>query len=161
VEWLARSPDDMESIGAALAVSMPPARTCAIVVYLQGDLGAGKTTLARGFLHALGIAGTIRSPSYALVETYDAGELQVLHVDLYRLRDGHEFENLGLREADSAGRVWLVEWPEKAEGRLPSPTLCLLLTAEQQGHRVVSRSSSAPGMAWLNSATPELSRLSY
>src|SRR5213076_1829496 len=94
----ARTAQDTEDFGGRLATSRPPKDTALAVVYLTGELGAGKTTFARGFLRAQGIQGPVRSPSYTLLEIYETGARTTLHLDLYRLRDASELDNLGLRE---------------------------------------------------------------
>ncbi|MES0874050.1 tRNA (adenosine(37)-N6)-threonylcarbamoyltransferase complex ATPase subunit type 1 TsaE [Sinimarinibacterium thermocellulolyticum] len=97
------------------------------VVFLEGDLGAGKTTLVRGLLRALGVAGPVRSPTYTLVEPYAIGTRSVVHMDLYRLADPHEWWTLGLDAYPPDQTLWLVEWPQRAQGLLPAPTLVLRL----------------------------------
>ena len=92
-------------------------------VFLRGELGAGKTTLVRGFLRELGIGGTIRSPTYTLVEEYRAGGTDVRHYDLYRLGGPAELEYLGLRDHLLAGALCFFEWPERGAGALPEPVL--------------------------------------
>ena len=89
------------------------------VVYLRGPLGSGKTTLARGILRGLGVEGPIRSPTYTLMEPYEVGGQQLLHLDLYRLTSPIEAEQLGLRDFPPQSTWWLVEWPERALDRLP------------------------------------------
>lgn len=103
------------------------------VVYLHGDLGAGKTTLARGLLRAAGVQGTLRSPTYTLMEPYAAGGRSFLHLDLYRLADPSEVEQLGLRDYPVETTVWLVEWPEKGVGFLPRPDLEVHLSIDGPG----------------------------
>lgn len=105
------------------------------VFYLKGDLGAGKTTLARGLLRAAGVAGTLRSPTYTLMEPYEAGGHRFLHLDLYRLADPGEVEQLGLLDYPPDTTLWLVEWPEKGAGYLPRPDLVIHLRAESTGRR--------------------------
>jgi len=94
------------------------------VVYLQGELGAGKTTLARHLLHSLGYSGAVKSPTYTLYETYEAGDLLVHHFDLYRLVDPLELDDIGLRDLLTADLI-LMEWPERAEGHIPRPSLVI------------------------------------
>ena len=103
-----------DALGRALAATQPPQA----VVYLHGDLGAGKSTLARAWLRALGVEGPIRSPTYTLVERYPIPGGEALHLDLYRIGGAGELEFLGLDEAGAA--LWLVEWPERGAGALPA-----------------------------------------
>ena len=103
------------------------------VVYLRGDLGAGKTTLARGVLRAAGVVGTLRSPTYTLMEPYAAAGQAFLHLDLYRLADPSEVEQLGLRDYPVETTVWLVEWPERGSGYLPAPDLEVQLAIDGPG----------------------------
>lgn len=146
----------MGALGAALASTLPSTESEPALLYLAGDLGAGKTTLARGFLRAMGVSGTVRSPSFALVETYAIPALTALHVDLYRLRDPAELEPLGLRDAHRPGHVWLVEWPERAEGTLPEPDLALRLEIFPASHGVHVHSATPRGDAWLRAALATL-----
>ena len=116
---------------------------------LSGDLGAGKTTLVRGFLHACGVQSPVRSPTYTLVETYPLGPMTFVHLDLYRLNDPAELENLGLRDLAVSGYTWLVEWPERGAGRLPAPDLSVRLTAQEGSHLIEANGRSALGTNWL------------
>lgn len=131
-------------LGAALAGSLP-ARA---VAYLHGDLGAGKSTLARALLRALGVAGTIRSPTYTLVEQYPlpAGGI-ALHLDLYRIGDPGELEFLGLDPAEA--RLWLVEWPERGQGALPAADLDIRLSLEGDGRRCDLHPWTEAGAVWV------------
>jgi tRNA threonylcarbamoyladenosine biosynthesis protein TsaE len=112
-----------------------PGAACRVAT-LSGDLGAGKSTFARGALRALGVRGHIKSPSYTLLELYELPAVTVVHLDLYRLRDPGELENLGLADYHRPGFLWLVEWPERAGGRLPSPDLGFVFTITEAGHRI-------------------------
>ena len=111
--------EETEDFGARLAGARPERGDLFAVVYLTGDLGAGKTTLTRGFLRALGVAGAVRSPTYTLVEVYETSALTALHLDLVSIERSAELDNLGLREWARAGHVWLVEWPERGVGPAP------------------------------------------
>lgn len=141
--------EETEAFGAKLASARPVQSDPFAVLYLTGDLGAGKTTLTRGFLRALGVVGAVRSPTYTLVEIYELVGLVAVHLDLYRLNDAADLENLGLREWASAGHLWLIEWPERGADRLPRADLVVTLTAGADGHDIeVSRTSPLGGL-WL------------
>lgn len=119
------------------------------MLHLRGDLGAGKTTLAKGFAHACGIAAPVRSPTYTLVNVHEAGALTLVHLDLYRLRDPGELEHLGLREWARPGCLWLIEWPERAGEALPPADLTVRLAAGPDAHEADISAGSATGRAWL------------
>ncbi len=133
-----------EALGARLAQMLPERA----VVHLHGDLGAGKSTLARALLRALGVTGTIRSPTYTLVEQYPlpVGGL-ALHLDLYRIGHPGELEFLGLDPAEA--RLWLVEWPERGQDALPPADLEIALAVEGDHRRCQLRPQTAVGRAWL------------
>lgn len=131
------------ALGAALARSRPPLA----VLHLHGDLGAGKSTLARGLLRALGVTGPIRSPTYTLVERYPLAEGEALHLDLYRIGDPGELEYLGLDEADA--RLWLIEWPERSGPALPAADLRLHLALSADGRSARFEPVSPTGERWL------------
>lgn len=120
-ERLLADADATEAFGAELG--RLTAASPGLVVYLHGDLGAGKTTLVRGWLRALGATGPIRSPTYTLVEPYRLGGRDVVHLDCYRLRDATELDGLGLDDYPPERTLWLVEWPGRGAGRLPKPDL--------------------------------------
>ena len=104
------------------------------LVYLQGDLGTGKTTLVRGILRALGFTGPVKSPTYTLLEPYE--ELLVYHFDLYRIEDGQELDFIGMDELLATPAIKLVEWPERGASRLPPPDLRIRLRVQGDGRHV-------------------------
>jgi len=105
-------------------------------IYLSGELGAGKTTLVRGVLRALGYRGRVRSPTFTLVELYELSRLDLYHFDFYRFDDPREWADAGFRDAFSDAAVCLVEWPEKAAGQLPPADLRIRLEHADTGRRV-------------------------
>ena len=120
-----------------------------MVAYLRGELGAGKTTLAQGFVRACGIDGPVRSPTYTLLQVYPLERQTVVHLDLYRLRGPEELEPLGLTEWAIPGCLWLIEWPQRGEGGLPPADLVVDLTLSAAGHEAQLSAGSALGRAWL------------
>lgn len=113
-----------------------------LLVFLSGQLGAGKTTLVRGLLRALGHGGAVKSPTYTLIESYQPDGLSLHHLDLYRLGDAGELEWLGIRDLLGADAVCLIEWPERGAGVLPAPDLQLTLAYQGVGrHAAVSAHS--------------------
>jgi len=112
-----------EAAGAALAAAIATATPERLCVWLQGELGAGKTTFCRGLLRAMGHKGRVPSPTYTLIEPYDCGSYQVYHLDLYRLREAAELEYLGLSELWESGAIFLIEWPTNARAALPAADL--------------------------------------
>jgi tRNA threonylcarbamoyladenosine biosynthesis protein TsaE len=141
--------DDAEAT-AALGAHLAATRPARAVVHLQGDLGAGKSTLARALLRALGVVGTIRSPTYTLIERYPLADGEAAHLDLYRLGDAGELDFLGLDELQEAATLWLVEWPERGGAALPRPDLSIGLVIHGSGRRAVLAAQSAAGLAWLD-----------
>jgi tRNA threonylcarbamoyladenosine biosynthesis protein TsaE len=140
--WITRSGDETEALGARLLGSPPAPGAACRVIELRGDLGTGKSTFARGVLRALGVTGPIKSPSYTLLESYELPAVQALHLDLYRLLDPNELEHLGLVDFHRPGFLWLVEWPERADGRLPAPDLRFEFSIVDGGHRIERIESS-------------------
>ena len=122
------------AFGVALAKAIQPN----LIIYLHGDLGAGKTTLVRGLLHALGHVGKVKSPTYTLVEPYEikynvTSSLMLYHFDLYRFNDEEEWESAGFRDYFNANSVCMIEWPEKAENVLPTPDINITFSIKNVG----------------------------
>ena len=113
------------------------ALTQGVVVFLMGELGAGKTTFTRGALRALGHLGSVKSPTYTLCEPYDLAETdQLCHLDLYRLSNPEELEFLGIRDYVASGAMLFIEWPSKGEGWLPTPDLQVFLGESNNGREL-------------------------
>lgn len=137
---------------AGLARSLAKNRPARAVVWLEGSLGAGKSTLARALLRDLGVTGAIRSPTYTLIERYPIPGGEAAHLDLYRLGDAAELDFLGLDGLAAEATLWLVEWPERGRGGLPAPDLRIALAIEGAGRRATLEPGSEAGRAWLGSA---------
>ncbi len=143
--------DAMLGVGAAMASCLAGG----MVITLSGDLGAGKTTLVRGLLRGLGWAGPVKSPTYTLVEHYALSSLYCYHFDFYRLDDPHEWENAGFADYFSPAAACLVEWPERAQGYLPTPDLALELAyacRDSNARDLQLRAYSVAGERCLNAA---------
>ncbi|WP_374088792.1 tRNA (adenosine(37)-N6)-threonylcarbamoyltransferase complex ATPase subunit type 1 TsaE [Methylomicrobium lacus] len=126
------STEATEQFGAELWCLLP----AKCLVFLHGDLGAGKTTLVRGFLQAAGHLGVVKSPTYTLVEEYQIGGRKVYHFDLYRLADPEELEWIGIRDYLDDEAVCIIEWPEMGEGMLPAADLAIHLRVQDAGRLI-------------------------
>ena len=140
--WERAVPDEasVEALASRFARRLEPP----MVLYLRGDLGAGKTTFARAYVQALGFTGYVKSPSYGLLETYEVAAQRVLHLDLYRIEDPEELEFLALRDLFTEQTVLLVEWPERGESYLPPPDLVLFF-GEMDEARYIRCEARSPG----------------
>jgi tRNA threonylcarbamoyladenosine biosynthesis protein TsaE len=145
------------AFGSQLANAIEPGLT----LYLHGDLGAGKTTLVRGLVHALGYAGKVKSPTYTLVENYTIGRpplsFNLYHFDLYRFNDDEEWEAAGFRDYFNAESVCLIEWPEKAENVLPLPDINITFTILSTGRKVTLDAPTDHGRKCLAQVMKEIS----
>jgi len=137
---------DMEALGASMAAKLGKVR----LIYVHGPLGAGKTTLVRGMLRALGHVGAVKSPTFTLVEPYDLRGFSIYHFDLYRLNDPEELEFLGMRDYLHGEGVCVVEWAERAHGVLPPPDIDVMIQATEKGRMVRITAQTDSGKALLN-----------
>ncbi len=138
------SETETEQLGRELA-HLAMALDSGLTIYLDGDLGMGKTTLSRGVMRGLGHEGAVKSPTYTLVEPYEDLKPPAYHFDLYRLGDPEELEYMGIRDYFSGQYLCLIEWPERGKGLLPEPDLEIHLEREGEGRSVVLRAGSQQG----------------
>lgn len=125
------------------------------LIFLEGDLGAGKTTLSRGILAAFGHQGVVKSPTYTLVEPYTLGERLIYHFDLYRLGDPEELEFIGIRDYLNQAGCCLIEWPERGEGILPEPDLRVEINVVDDARRVAISAGTNKGQEILGELTAQ------
>ncbi|WP_455198927.1 tRNA (adenosine(37)-N6)-threonylcarbamoyltransferase complex ATPase subunit type 1 TsaE [Kaarinaea lacus] len=142
-------PDEpaMQELGGKIAACL--SRVTSNVIYLYGELGAGKTTLVRSILQAMGVSGRIKSPTYTLVEPYDLGNRTAYHFDLYRLADPQELEFLGIRDYLSGHALLLVEWPERGEGVLPPADVNIRIRYRDPGRQVTIEPGAGDNHQWV------------
>ncbi len=146
------------SFGGQIAQAIGESGAC---IYLLGDLGAGKTTLSRGIIRAYGHLGSVKSPTYTLVEPYELADKTIYHFDLYRLADPAELEFLGVQDYFLPSNLCLVEWPEKGGEFLPKPDIKFVLSEidsaessrraqyDEDGNVIVARTLSFEGCSSL------------
>lgn len=142
-------PDEAATLALGAALAERAAK--GLVLYLHGDLGAGKTTLVRGLLRALGYAGRVKSPTYTLLEPYVISGLHLYHFDFYRFKDKTEWVSSGFREYFNPDTLCIVEWPERAEDLLAPADLGVTLEIDGESRRATLESHSAAGASWLSS----------
>jgi tRNA threonylcarbamoyladenosine biosynthesis protein TsaE len=150
-----------EALGAALARSFPGAAQASAVIYLQGELGAGKTTCARSVLRTLGVQGMVRSPTYTLLEAYILAQITCVHLDLYRLRSAFEVDELGLRDYLVPGCLLLIEWPENGGEFVPPPDVRVALSYVQNSRQAKLAGDSSLGEVWLANLVQDTSLAPY
>ena len=140
---------DTEQLGRELAKQVA-ASGRGLTVFLEGDLGMGKTTLSRGVMRGLGHEGAVKSPTYTLVEPYEDLRPMAYHFDLYRLGDPEELEYMGIRDYFAGQSLCLIEWPERGKGLLPGADLEIRLEREGDGRSVTLKAGSEQGAALLS-----------
>ncbi|MFJ3008545.1 tRNA (adenosine(37)-N6)-threonylcarbamoyltransferase complex ATPase subunit type 1 TsaE [Pseudomonas fluorescens] len=118
------------------------------LIFLEGNLGMGKTTLSRGIIRGLGHVGAVKSPTFTLVEPYEIGDVRAFHFDLYRLVDPEELEFLGIRDYFEDDALCLIEWPDKGAGFLPKPDLTITITPQDSGRSLKILSQGSRGKSW-------------
>ncbi|MFJ7315358.1 tRNA (adenosine(37)-N6)-threonylcarbamoyltransferase complex ATPase subunit type 1 TsaE [Pseudomonas sp. NPDC098747] len=118
------------------------------LIFLEGNLGMGKTTLSRGIIRGLGHVGSVKSPTFTLVEPYEIGDIRAFHFDLYRLVDPEELEFLGIRDYFEDDALCLIEWPDKGAGFLPKPDLTITISPQDSGRSLKILSQGSRGEAW-------------
>ena len=142
-DWSIEVPS--EEASAHLAACFARVLQAPCVIYLKGDLGAGKTLFTRAYIHALGYQGYVKSPSYGLLETYEVAGQTILHLDLYRIEDPEELEYLAIRDLYREDTVLMVEWPDRGDSYLPLPDLVLEFVEIDESRFINCRIISIPG----------------
>ncbi|MBU15586.1 MAG: tRNA (adenosine(37)-N6)-threonylcarbamoyltransferase complex ATPase subunit type 1 TsaE [Gammaproteobacteria bacterium] len=157
-QFTLKDEEDTIDFGAALARAtflnpydaqaksgQPGCRTMGAVIYLLGDLGAGKTTLTRGFLRGFGFHGAVKSPTYTLVEPYEFSLCKIYHFDLYRLTDPAEVQYLGIDDYFQQQNICLLEWAERGRDLIPAPDLSVSLSGTGTGRKISCQTHTAKG----------------
>jgi tRNA threonylcarbamoyladenosine biosynthesis protein TsaE len=143
------------ALGHAVQRHLDEIRAHGLQLNVSGDLGAGKTSLIRALLRALGVAGPVKSPTFALLEPYTVSSLDFYHFDFYRFADPADFGSSGFRELFGPGRICAIEWPERAGARLPTADLAIALNVDGDGRLATAAANSRLGQACLTSALEE------
>ena len=150
-------------MGAALAHAIEHERASierkGLVIALAGDLGTGKTAVVRALLRAAGVTGSIKSPTFAVLEPYVVSRLHFYHFDFYRFSNATEFSDIGFRELFGPGHICAIEWPERVASQLPTPDLRLALQMSGSGRELVAGANTELGAACLNRIRSELQHL--
>ena len=146
-----------ERLGGAIGSALEPG----LHIYLRGEIGSGKTTLVRALLHAAGVVGRVKSPSYALVELYVVSRLHLYHFDFYRFRDSTEWRDAGFEEYFGGDGVCLVEWPERAGDKLPRGDLDIALGPAKTGRNARIDAHSEAGVRCLKSVSESKSHKGF
>ena len=133
--------EQQEALGAKLYQAI----NSGFIIYLTGDLGAGKTTLSRGFIQASGHVGAVKSPTYTLLEPYDVNGQSILHFDLYRLADPEELEFIGIRDLLTDDAIALIEWPDQGEGVIPQADLIINIQYQLEGRQLTATANTRKG----------------
>ncbi|MDR2926192.1 MAG: tRNA (adenosine(37)-N6)-threonylcarbamoyltransferase complex ATPase subunit type 1 TsaE [Azoarcus sp.] len=143
----AHLPDEAATLALGARLAQPGVLVPGLNIWLEGDLGSGKTTLVRGILRALGYAGTVKSPTYTLIEPYAVSKITLYHFDFYRLATPEEFLEAGLDEYFSSAGICLVEWPRQALPYLPPPDLVITLTHRDGGRQCEIQAKTETGQS--------------